>query len=253
MAEADKLAIGEKIRIGPTDVSLFVDGAQGTFWSDGDLAVPGGDDAIRVTKEGVLPKFPVAQRTATFDLHVLGSVARGDSFPGVELFTDLTPELVAGWAEDRLAPFALFDLAYLRDVYLPNAIGRKQTVWPVHGDPFSPKTLVCAPFRRRDFGHVFMKGQDPLCDSYSAFRDNLGRDTGLARVYRRRGVRRIFVNGWVRKVCAGWSAVHGAQEGFEVYVIEDATADLPGPTDEMDRLFRQFGVRSIRSTDLVAG
>lgn len=251
MAEADKLANGERILVEPTDLVVHVDVAQGTFWDDGDIAVPGARRIIPVVRR-VMTLFRPEQQVATLDVHPKGSVARGDSYVGVDPFTDLTPEFVADWTEDRLAPWALFDLEYFRGEYLSRTVGRRQTAWPVHGDPFSRKTWFCGPFQREEFGFVLLKGTDPKCDSYSAYLDNLGRPTGLTTYARRRGTRRIFHDGLVYQVCAGISAIHSAQQGFESYLVRDATGDLPGSTEEMKRQLRDAGVREITSDQLVS-
>lgn len=243
--------IGERILIEPTDAVVHVDVAQGTFWDDGDLAVPGARRIIPPVRH-VMSLFRPDQQVATFDVHPRGHISRVDSYIDVEPFTDLTPELVARWTDDRLASWALFDLAYLRDEYLPRATGRKQTAWPVHGDPFSRKTWFFGPFLRDEFGFVLLKGTDPKCDSYSVYFDNLGRPTGLATYFRRRRARRVFHDGLVYQVCAGLSAIGAAQEGFESYLIRDATGNLPGSTEEMDRALAAAGVRVAFSDQLVA-
>lgn len=243
--------LDERIVIEPTDMVVHVDVAQGTFWDDGDIAVPGARSIVPVVRR-VMSLFTPDQQVATLDVHPLGHISRVDSYVGVNRFEDITQELVAGWGGDRLAPCALFDLGYLRDEYLPRVTGRKQTVWPVHGDPFSRKTWFCGPFHRDEFGFVLLKGTDPKCDSYSAYFDNLSRPTGLATYLRRRGARRVFHDGLVYQVCAGLSAIGAAQEGFESYLFRDATGNLPGSTEEMDRALAEAGVRVLYVNQLVA-
>lgn len=243
--------IGERILINLSDAVVHVDVAQGTFWDDGDFAVPGAKGIIPAVRR-IVALFDRDMQVATLDVHPLGHISRVDSYTHVERFSDLTPEIVAEWTDGYLAPWALFDLAYLRDEYLPRATGRKQTVWPVHGDPFSRKTWFCGPFHRDEFGFVLLKGTDPKCDSYSAYFDNLGRPTGLATYLRRRGARRVFHDGLVYQVCAGLSAIGAAQEGFESYLIRDAVGDLPGSTEEMDRALAAAGVRVVYVHQLVA-
>lgn len=239
----------ERILIEPTDAVVHVDVAQGTFWDDGDLAVPGARRIIPVVRR-VMSMFTPDQQVATLDVHPLGHNSRVDSYIGIEPFTDLTPDVLADWTDDRLAPRALFTLDELR-MYVAR-VG-KQTVWPAHGDPFSRKTWFCGPFRREEFGFVLLKGTDPVCDSYSAYSDNLRRSTGLATYLRRRSARRVFHDGLVYQVCAGLSAIGAAQEGFESYLVRDATGDLPGSTEEMDRALAAAGVRVVYANQIVAG
>ncbi len=66
-----------------------------------------------------------------------------------------------------------------------------------------------------------VKGNRLDKDQNSAFEE-----TGLAADMRRRGVGRIWVAGLAQEVCVRASALDALREGFEVYVIRDATQPI---------------------------
>jgi len=71
------------------------------------------------------------------------------------------------------------------------------------------------------------KGTKPNIDSYSAFFDNCkANDTGLTALLEAQGVTDVFVCGLVFDICVKATAVHGAEMGFSVSVIEDACRPL---------------------------
>ena|SRR6185312_13573000 len=67
------------------------------------------------------------------------------------------------------------------------------------------------------------KGTHVDVDSYSGFRDDEGRVTGLAGYLRDRGVGRLYVVGLARDFCVRATAIDGARAGFEVFVVDDLT------------------------------
>jgi Amidases related to nicotinamidase len=102
-----------------------------------------------------------------------------------------------------------------------------QVLWPDHcvqgtaGAEFHPDL---------DTTHtqlVIRKGFRPEIDSYSAFYENDGETaTGLAGYLRERDIDTLYLCGLATDFCVKWSAVDGREEGFDVYVIEDATRGI---------------------------
>ncbi|CAK9009074.1 Nicotinamidase (Nicotinamide deamidase) (NAMase) (Pyrazinamidase) (PZAase) [Durusdinium trenchii] len=79
---------------------------------------------------------------------------------------------------------------------------------------------------RDEFDHVY-KGQKHNIDSYSAFFDNCkANDTGLTKQLEDAGVTDVYCCGLVFDICVKSSALHGAEMGFRVSVIEDACKPL---------------------------
>jgi nicotinamidase/pyrazinamidase len=74
---------------------------------------------------------------------------------------------------------------------------------------------------------VLRKGFRPEIDSYSAFFENDGETrTGLTAYLRERGIDTLFLCGLAADFCVKWSAVDGRKEGFDVFVVEDATRGI---------------------------
>lgn len=67
---------------------------------------------------------------------------------------------------------------------------------------------------------------------------------------RQRGIKRIFVVGWAYTHCVGESAIAYASQGFEVFVVRDATRSVPAPygdADKMQKKLELYGVKEIFS------
>lgn len=135
-----------------------------------------------------------------------------------------------------------------------------QTAWPVHAVGGTWGAEFIAGLITNKFFAIIFKGMNKLVDSYSSFFENdRVTPTGLSGMLRERGIKRIFFCGLAKWHCVAYSCLDAVREGFEVYMIEDATAaipdDLAGP-DEQEITARQrlidAGVKFCNSTDLVA-
>ncbi|MBU1179467.1 isochorismatase family protein [Patescibacteria group bacterium] len=231
-----------KVRIDPLIDALLIVDATKTFMPGGGLAITGGH-LIIPTIEDIISLFVPEKRIATLDKHKPGSICLASSYSGLAPRTFLQKEMFA-----RLAPHALFTFAELQE-YLKKTGG--QMLWDDHG--MGEEAELHPRLQNYKFGFILEKGLDPKCDSYSAFFDNLGRPTGLAEELRRRGVKRCFFCGLAFDYCVGWSAEGAHREGFEVFVIEDATRPVGVPADSVQKMlesFAQKGIRLIQSSDL---
>lgn len=93
------------------------------------------------------------------------------------------------------------------------------------------------------------KGKKANIDSYSAFFDNCkANDTGLTKQLEDAGVTDVYCCGLVFDICVKSSALHGAEMGFRVSVIEDACKPLSEsevlPTK---KVLNEAGVRVLSS------
>eukprot|EP00931_Biecheleriopsis_adriatica_P003941 TRINITY_DN10568_c0_g1_i1.p1 TRINITY_DN10568_c0_g1~~TRINITY_DN10568_c0_g1_i1.p1 ORF type:complete len:375 (-),score=84.07 TRINITY_DN10568_c0_g1_i1:56-1114(-) len=71
------------------------------------------------------------------------------------------------------------------------------------------------------------KGTKPNIDSYSAFFDNCkANDTGLTAMLEKAGVTDVYCCGLVTDICVKSTALHGAELGFKMAVIHDASKPL---------------------------
>ncbi len=97
--------------------------------------------------------------------------------------------------------------------------GRDQILWPDHcvqksrGAEFHPDLQVSAT--------NFVKGTNPLADSYSGFFDDDGTSTGLAEFLREKGVEHIYLCGLATDYCVKFTALDGLKEGFETTILAD--------------------------------
>ena len=70
---------------------------------------------------------------------------------------------------------------------------------------------------------ILRKGMHPGIDSYSAFVEADGKTTtGLAALFKARGIKRVFACGLATDFCVAHSALDARGEGFATFVIEDA-------------------------------
>jgi nicotinamidase/pyrazinamidase len=97
--------------------------------------------------------------------------------------------------------------------------GRSQVLWPDHcvqtaGDS---RELV----DNNIFFELIKKGQDPLYDSYSAFRDDGGEDTELHSILQAKGVTHLVVYGIATDYCVKASVLDALELGYPVTVVED--------------------------------
>lgn len=97
--------------------------------------------------------------------------------------------------------------------------GRVQVLWPDHcvqtaGDS---RELV----DNNLFFELIKKGQDPMYDSYSAFRDDGGANTELHSILQALGVKHLIVYGIATDYCVKASVMDALGLGYSVVVVED--------------------------------
>lgn len=100
---------------------------------------------------------------------------------------------------------------------------------------------------------VIRKGYNKGIDSYSAFYEaDRKTATGLGGYLKQRGLKTVFVVGLATDFCVAWTAMDARKEGFETYVIEDATRgiDAQGSLAKSWEAMVAAGVKRIQSADL---
>lgn len=240
----------KSVRVHPwKDVLVDVD-LQWTFMPGGGLPVAEGDGILPVVRR-VHPHFVRERRFLTLDRHPRGHVSLASSYLGRQPYELLLPIDTGSTQEHRLAPHALFTPEQLQ-VYL--VMAGFQTLWPDHALVGSGEDALHPDIDPRDYAYVQVKGTDPLCDSYSGFRDNLRRPTGLATAIRAHApeAERVFLTGLAYDFCVGWTALDAVEEGFEAVIVKDATrpVGLPGSVEGIEEKFAARGVRIVESSDL---
>eukprot|EP00440_Ansanella_granifera_P056854 gb/GFBE01061624.1/.p1 GENE.gb/GFBE01061624.1/~~gb/GFBE01061624.1/.p1 ORF type:complete len:380 (+),score=97.93 gb/GFBE01061624.1/:1-1140(+) len=98
------------------------------------------------------------------------------------------------------------------------------------------------------------KGTKPNIDSYSAFFDNIkANDTGLTAMLEQEGITDVYCCGLVTDICVKSTALHAAEGGFKVFVIEDASKPLSQDNVEPTKqVLQEAGVRVLNASEAVA-
>ncbi|MES3628548.1 MAG: bifunctional nicotinamidase/pyrazinamidase [Longimonas sp.] len=197
--------------------ALLVVDIQNDFCPGGALAVPEGDTIVPTVN------------------------ALMDDFNAVVFTQDWHPAAHQSFASqhDGHEPYDTVEMPY-----------GEQVLWPDHciqgseGAAFHPDLNT----DRADL--IIRKGFRPEIDSYSAFYENDGATpTGLTGYLRERGIDSLVVVGLAADFCVKWSATDGRHEGFDVYVVEDATRgiDQDGSLAAAWQAMNEAGVQVISS------
>ena len=177
----------------PMDALLIVD-LQNDFCPGGALAVPEGDTIV-----------PVVNELADHFDHVL--LTQDWHPPGHQSFASSHPE------HD---PMDVIEVDY-----------GEQVLWPDHCVQDTQGAAFHPDLDTTQGEMIIRKGFRPDIDSYSAFYENDGTTpTGLTGYLEHRGIDTLYLCGLATDFCVKWSAVDGREEGFDVYVIEDATRGI---------------------------
>ncbi len=200
---------------------LVVDVQHGFIDEMAELPVPDGAAVIPVIN-GLLPSFAV--RVASQDWHPPDHGSFASRHPGAKPFDTGT------------------------------LTGLPQVLWPDHCVQGTRGARLHASLDARRIQAIFRKGMDPEADSYSAFRDNAGRNpTGLAGYLRGLEVTDLVIGGLALDYCVRYSAIDAVElmPGVRVTVVRDACRPVAPDTGvEAERALREAGVHLIRADEL---
>ena len=172
---------------------LLID-IQNDFLPGGSLAVPEGDVIIPVVNE-LQPKFDLV--IATQDWHPQHHKSFASNHMGQSVFEKIDLD------------------------------GLEQVLWPDHCVQGSYGAEFSQALDMKRTEAIFRKGTDPHIDSYSGFYDNGHRKTtGLAVYLRGKGIDQVYVAGLAGDYCVYYSAKDALHEGFDTYIIENATRPI---------------------------
>lgn len=134
--------------------------------------------------------------------------------------------------------------------------GKPQMMWPDHCIQGTEDAEFHPALNTAEIHSIHQKGQDPLVDSYSAFRDNdQAALTGLAEYLRSKGVTELDLCGLATDYCVKFSALDAVEmlPGVRVRFIEDASRgiDPVGVRDAIEEM-RSRGVGVVDSSEAVA-
>ena len=207
------------IALQPTDALLVID-IQNDFCPGGALAVKQGDTIIPLVNH-LAARFP--HTILTQDWHPSGHISFATTHTGRSPY------------ETIQAPYG------------------PQNLWPDHCIQNSPGADLHPNLQIPHAELTLRKGFRPHIDSYSAFLENDHlTPTGLAGYLRERGLQRLFLCGLAYDFCVRYSAIDGANLGFETIVIQDATrpVNLPNSVAETDAALVAAGILRIASNTL---
>lgn len=180
--------------------ALVVVDVQPDFMPSGALPIAAGDEVVPPIAD-LLQGGTFHTIVATQDWHPKGHLSFASSHEGQQ-------------------PFATIEL-----------YGHEQVLWPDHCVQGSPGAALHLSLPQEPVSAIIRKGQDPLIDSYSGFRDNHGptkvrRETGLAGYFRSRGVKRVVICGLALDVCVTWTALDAVSMGFRTIVLRDLSRSV---------------------------
>lgn len=130
--------------------------------------------------------------------------------------------------------------------------GLEQTLWPDHCVQGTPGADFSDRLHMNRVEAIFRKGTNPEIDSYSGFFDN-GRkkSTGLADYLRGKKIQQVYVSGLAAEICVFFTAMDSLNEGFETWLIEDATMALQQENFQRAKAeFQQKGGKLIQSKEI---
>lgn len=172
---------------------LLID-IQTDFLPGGSLAVPGGDEIIPLINK-LQPAFELV--VATQDWHPADHKSFASIHKGKAVFEQIE---LNGWP---------------------------QVLWPDHCVQATAGAELATGIDWRQTEAIFRKGTNKEIDSYSGFYDNgHQKSTGLSAYLKGRGVTAVYLAGLAGDYCVYFTAKDALAEGFDTYIIEDATRPI---------------------------
>lgn len=122
--------------------------------------------------------------------------------------------------------------------------GYVQELWPDHcvqntwGAEFVPS------LKTNKLSYIVYKGKDPQVDSYSAFFDQSGKETGLEYYLKEKRIDDLYVVGLATDVCVRYSVLDALKLGFNVTVFKEGCRGLKEPQKAFKEM-QQAGARIV--------
>jgi len=130
--------------------------------------------------------------------------------------------------------------------------GLKQTLWPDHCVQGTDGSDFASQLNLNKAEAIFRKGTNAEIDSYSGFYDNGHlKSTGLAAYLRGKKIDEVYVTGLCGDICVFFTAIDSLKEGFQTYIIKDATQPLrEDDFKKTNETFMQKGGKLISSNEI---
>jgi nicotinamidase/pyrazinamidase len=198
---------------------LIITDIQNDFCPGGNLAVADGDQIIPAVN-AISPRFD--RCVATQDWHPFGHV----SFASTH----------------GKKPYEVIDLD-----------GLEQVLWPDHCVPGTFGADFHKDLDVRSVDLIIRKGNDPLIDSYSTFRENDKKTvTGLHYYLKGMGITSVYLCGLATDYCVYFSALDAVTMGFQATVLLEACRGVDVPAGNVERAVSAMRDRGVRILSGVA-
>ena len=201
------------------DTALVLIDIQNDFCPGGALAVDKGDEIVEISNK-IQEQFKI--KIITQDWHPSTHKSFASNHEGKE-------------------PLSTVEMFYGQQVLWPN-----HCIQGTEGSKFHSKLITDS----ADL--IIRKGFRPEIDSYSAFFENDQKTpTGLDGYLKSRGVNKIYLCGLALDFCVYFSAIDGAELGYNVNVIQDAcrAIDLDGSLEKSLNDMKSKGVKLLSTSD----
>lgn len=202
-----------------TKIGVIVVDVQGDFtkFKNGSLAVEGTEEVYLKTVEENTEKlkeagFPIY---ATQDWHPKNHISFFTNHKGKKAF----------------------DIIKLR--------GKDQVLWPPHCVQRTPGAEVL--LDKSLFKAIIKKGMNPQYDSYSGFKDDGGKKTGLDKLLKKDKITKLVLYGIATDYCVRATALDGVSAGYKVIFIKNLSRGVAMDTSQ--RTIEEMKVRGILVLD----
>ncbi len=132
--------------------------------------------------------------------------------------------------------------------------GLEQILWPMHCVQGSFGAEFVQDLHTDKIQKVFVKGTDPMIDSYSCFFDNAHRKaTGLGDYLKEQGVGEVYIMGLALDYCIKYSALDALELGFKTYVVIDGCRGVNLKAGDSERAVEEItkkGAIIVESTEI---
>jgi len=127
--------------------------------------------------------------------------------------------------------------------------GKDQVLWPPHCVQNTPGAEIL--LDKKLFKAVVRKGMDPQYDSYSGFQDDGGKKTGMDKLLKRDGIKKIILFGIATDYCVRATSLDAVAAGYKVIVIKNLCRGVaPDTTQKAIEEMKAKGVVVLDDLDL---
>lgn len=190
----------KKIKMNLQKSALLIIDMQNDFMQNGSLEVPDANELIKPINELMELKWGVI--VASKDWHPANHISFASNHKNQKPFDTITIE----------------------DQYV-------QTLWPNHCVENTFGAEIHNDLNTSKINHLILKGTNPRVDSYSAFFDNNHQvKTQLDNLLNKIGITDIYVVGLAADYCVFFTAIDGANLGYNTHYIIDATRFINAST-----------------------